>query len=117
MHRNAASVITRSTMSRPGCPLVLLLGAGFLGLALGPRAPAATARVAPTCFGRPATIVGHGVIHGTAHADVIVGSRGADRIVGGGGNDRICAGGGDDTVEGGDGSDRIEGGSGDDRVI
>jgi Ca2+-binding RTX toxin-like protein len=57
------------------------------------------------------------VIHGTAHADVIVGSQGADTIIGGGGNDRICAGGGADTVEGGDGSDRIEAGPGDDEVI
>jgi Ca2+-binding RTX toxin-like protein len=93
-----------------------VLGAVLLGLAMAP-APVATAGGAPTCLDRPATIIGHGVIHGTAHADVIVGSRGADTIIGGGGNDRICAAGGDDTIEAGDGSDRIEAGSGDDGVI
>jgi Ca2+-binding RTX toxin-like protein len=68
------------------------------------------------CLGRPATIVGHGKIHGTAHADVILGGAGDDRIVGGSGNDRICAGGGDDTIEGGTGSDRIDAGAGNDEV-
>jgi Ca2+-binding RTX toxin-like protein len=72
---------------------------------------------APRCLGKPATIIGRGTIHGTAHADVIVASVGADHIFGGGGNDRICAGGGDDTIEGGTGSDRIEAGPGDDEVI
>src|SRR5882757_3684020 len=65
---------------------VLLLGAVFLGFTLAPWAPTATAGVPPTCLGRSATMVGHGVIHGTSHADVIVGSRGPDRIIGGGGN-------------------------------
>ncbi|MGN6215864.1 MAG: calcium-binding protein [Solirubrobacterales bacterium] len=69
------------------------------------------------CLGRPATIVDHGSIHGTAHADVIIGSAGDDHIFGGGGNDRICAGGGDDTIAGGTGSDRIEAGAGKDEVI
>lgn len=69
------------------------------------------------CLGRPATIVGHGKIHGTAHADVIVGSAGEDQIFGRGGNDRICAGGGNDTIEGGTGSDRIDAGAGADEVI
>ncbi|MBS1886475.1 MAG: hypothetical protein JSU06_04725 [Actinobacteria bacterium] len=100
---------------RRGRASVWVLGAVLLALALARWAPAAGA--APTCLGRPATIVGGGVIHGTARADVIVGSRGADTIVGGGGNDRICAGGGDDTIEGGQGSDRIDAGAGDDQVI
>jgi Ca2+-binding RTX toxin-like protein len=69
------------------------------------------------CLGRPATIVGHGKIHGTAHADVIVGGSGEDHIFGGGGNDRICAGGGGDTIEAGTGSDRIDAGAGSDEVI
>jgi Ca2+-binding RTX toxin-like protein len=69
------------------------------------------------CLGRPATIVGHGKIHGTSHADVIFGSAGSDHILGRGGNDRICTGGGDDSVEGGVGSDRIDSGAGDDEVI
>jgi Ca2+-binding RTX toxin-like protein len=100
-----------------GRPPAVLLGVVLSGLALVSWTPTATAREAPTCFGRPATIVGHGAIRGTAHADVIVASRGADTIIGGGGNDRICAAGGDDTIEGGDGSDRIEAGSGDDEII
>jgi Ca2+-binding RTX toxin-like protein len=81
-----------------------------------PRTRAAAAH-AGRCLGRTATIVGHGKIHGTAHADVIVGTAGEDHIFGGGGNDRICAGGGDDTIEGGTGSDRIDTGAGDDGVI
>ncbi len=105
------------SISGPARKLVLCLGVVLLGLVFAWPAPTATAGAAPTCLGRPATIVGHGAIHGTAHADVIVGSQGADTIVGGGGNDRICAGGGGDTIEGGDGSDRIEAGPGDDEVI
>jgi Ca2+-binding RTX toxin-like protein len=81
-----------------------------------PRSPAGTAHVRK-CLGRPATIVGHGKIHGTAHADVIAGGAGEDHILGGGGNDRICAGGGNDTIEGGTGSDRIDAGAGGDEVI
>lgn len=81
-----------------------------------PRPRVGTAH-AGRCLGRPATIVGHGKIHGTAHADVIVGSAGDDHIFGGGGNDRICVGGGEDTIEGGTGSDRIDAGAGTDEVI
>ncbi|MBS1895727.1 MAG: hypothetical protein JST59_30885 [Actinobacteria bacterium] len=95
---------------------VFVRGAVLLLLALALWVPIASAGAAPTCIGRPATIVGHGAIHGTAHADVIVGSSGVDTIVGGGGNDRICPGGGDDKIEGGDGRDRIEAGPGDDEV-
>jgi hypothetical protein len=62
------------------------LGAVLFGLAFAGWAPLTTAGVASTCLGRAATIVGHGVIHGTGHADVIVGSQGADRITGGDGN-------------------------------
>ena len=62
--------------------------------------PIAAGAVAPVprCLGRPGAIIGRGMIHGTAHADVIVASGGADHIFGGGGNDRICAGGGSDTI-------------------
>src|ERR1700709_800087 len=105
------------SISGPVRTLVLFLGAVLLGLAFTRWLPTAPAGPAPTCLGRPATIVGHGAIHGTAHADVIVGSQGADMIIGGGGNDRICVAGGDDTIEAGDGSDRIEAGRGDDEVI
>jgi Ca2+-binding RTX toxin-like protein len=110
------SIFLRRSGSPRGRAPVLFLGAVLLGIAVAPWAPAATASAA-ACLGRPATIVGHGVIHGTGHADVIVGSRGADRIVGGGGNDRICTGAGDDAIEGGGGSDRIEAGPGGDDVI
>jgi Ca2+-binding RTX toxin-like protein len=105
------------SIAGPGRRLALFLGAVLLGLAFARWAPPAAAGATPTCLGRPATIVGHGVLRGTGHADVIVGSRGADTISGGGGNDRICTAGGDDTIEGGEGSDRIEAGPGDDEVI
>jgi Ca2+-binding RTX toxin-like protein len=86
-----------------------------------PSSPAPRSRAGAAhggrCLGRTATIVGHGTIHGTAHADVIAGGAGEDHILGGGGNDRICAGGGDDTIEGGIGSDRIDAGAGGDEVI
>ncbi|MFT3866426.1 MAG: calcium-binding protein [Solirubrobacterales bacterium] len=98
-------------MAFAGAALAWLLVGAFAG------ATGAGAAAAPTCLGRPATIVGHGTIRGTARADVIVAGRGADHIYGGGGNDRICAGSGDDTIEGGGGSDRIEAGPGDDEVI
>jgi Ca2+-binding RTX toxin-like protein len=57
----------------------------------------------PTCAGKPATIVGSGVIIGTGRNDVIVGSDGPDVIHGGFGSDIICGGGGDDTLYGGQG--------------
>lgn len=81
--------------------------------------PAASAQGAagPTCFGKPASIVGHGAIEGTAHADVIVAGPGSDRIEAGGGNDLICTRGAADLIEGGVGSDRIDAGSGGDEVV
>jgi Ca2+-binding RTX toxin-like protein len=81
--------------------------------------PAASAEGAagPTCFGKPASIVGHGALEGTTHADVIVGGAGVDRIKAGGGNDLICTRGGADLIEGGVGSDRIDAGSGGDEVV
>lgn len=96
----------------------LVLGVLTATAALSFPAPSFPSRAAhgDRCLGRPATIVGHGKIHGTAHADVIVGSTGADHIFGDGGNDRICAAGGDDTIEGGTGSDRIDARAGDDEV-
>jgi len=96
---------------------LLLLVVVFQGLTLASWAPAAPAAAGPTCLGKRATIVGHGSINGTSHADVIVAGRGVDSIRGGDGNDRICARGGNDTIEGGVGSDRIEAGPGGDEVI
>jgi Ca2+-binding RTX toxin-like protein len=95
--------------------LLLLLLAGAT-LAVAPAASVQGAAT-PTCFGKPASIVGHGAIKGTAHADVIVGGRGVDRINAGGGNDLVCAGGGADLIEGGVGSDRVDAGPGDDEVV
>lgn len=93
--------------------LIAVVVAAGVGAGIAGGAQAAM----PECLGRPATIVGQGTIHGTAHADVIVGGAGADRIAGGGGDDRICAGSGDDVIEGGPGSDQIEAGGGADEVV
>jgi Ca2+-binding RTX toxin-like protein len=57
----------------------------------------------------PATIVGEGVIVGTAGPDVIVGSDEDDTILGLGGDDVICGEGGNDRVLGGDGDDVLIG--------
>jgi hemolysin type calcium-binding protein len=65
---------------------------------------------APTCWGRPATIVG------TAGDDRLVGTRGPDVIVGLGGDDFILGKGGDDRACGGLGNDYLAGGRGDDRL-
>src|SRR4051794_7030685 len=51
----------------------------------------------------PATIVGSGLIRGTAGADVIVGSPGPDTILGRGGDDVVCGMGGGDNMQGGPG--------------
>lgn len=95
----------------------VLLGAALA--ATGAALPAASAGGAtmPRCLGKQATIVGHGSVRGTAHADVIVSGSGVDRISAGGGNDRICTAGSDDAIEGGTGSDRIVAGRGDDEVV
>ncbi|MDQ3940562.1 MAG: hypothetical protein M3238_04335, partial [Actinomycetota bacterium] len=80
------------------------------------------AAAAPTCLGRPATIVGtkgHDVLRGTDGPDVITGLGGADVIRGGGGDDFLCGGSGDyygeyrpEVVNGGEGSDTLAGGKG-----
>jgi len=103
-----------STLIAAATVLSVYPGTATSSPASGPRAGTAHPG---RCLGRSATIVGHGKIHGTAHADVIVGGRGDDHVFGGGGNDRICVGDGEDTIEGGIGSDRIEAGAGVDEVI
>jgi Ca2+-binding RTX toxin-like protein len=94
------------------------------------------AQGAPTCQGKPATIVSNAsVITGTKAPDVIVAGPGDNTIRGEGGNDLICGGegddtidgergvdeiygeGGDDTIEGERGSDKLDGGPGDDKVM
>jgi uncharacterized repeat protein (TIGR01451 family) len=73
----------------------------------------------PTCFGKPATIVGTAgadVLTGTDGADVIVGLGGNDQISGGGGNDLICGGDGNDVLRGAGGRDHVDGGAGNDDI-
>jgi Ca2+-binding RTX toxin-like protein len=48
------------------------------------------ATAAPTCFGKPATIVGSGLIEGTSRNDVIVATASGSEVHGGPGDDRIC---------------------------
>jgi Ca2+-binding RTX toxin-like protein len=109
---------------------------------LAPVGPAAHAADVPTCFDRPATIVGtegDDVLDGTPGDDVIVGLGGFDLISGGtGGDDVICAGDnpvvddggrfgpqgeqifggpGDDLIAGGPGWDEIHGDQGDDTIF
>ena len=109
--------------------------AGALALAAVPITLLSPAHAAPTpsppsCFGKPATIVG------TPGNDTLVGQGGvSDVIWGGGGNDTIiggdfygedqipgsapdllCGGPGDDRVLGSPGNDKLSGGKGNDRV-
>jgi RTX calcium-binding nonapeptide repeat (4 copies) len=74
---------------------------------------------APTCKGKPATIVGTGgndVRTGTSDKDVMVGLGGNDKLSGLAGNDLICGGAGKDTLKGGKGNDKLYGGAGKDTL-
>ncbi len=74
---------------------------------------------APTCFGRTATILGHGGderIEGTPGADVIVGRGGRDIVFAGEGDDLICGNKGSDVIDGGGGDDRASGAIGPDFI-
>lgn len=75
---------------------------------------APTGTYAQTCKGKPATIVGRGLIYGTDGPDVIVASGGKDVIHGLGGDDTICGRNGKDQLFGGDGDDVLVGGQGKD---
>lgn len=80
----------------------------------------ASVAAAPSCFGRPATIVGTGgndELRGTRGPDVVVAKGGRDRVIGRGGDDVICGGPGKDILEGEGGNDSIDGGGGSDDVI
>ena len=84
-----------------------------IAVAHGHRTPARSA--GPSCFGKPATIVGTpkaDKLIGTPGNDVIVGGGGNDTIIGRGGNDLICGGSGRDLLLGGPGNDSLNGGSG-----
>jgi hypothetical protein len=81
--------------------------------------PAPLAAAAPTCKGKPATIVGtesSDVRTGTSGKDVIVGLGGNDKLSGLAGNDLICGGAGKDTLKGGKGNDKLYGEAGKDTL-
>jgi hypothetical protein len=97
----------------------IVIAAGAPGVVDGSPEPEPLPSV-PTCFGRPATIVGtdgDDVIVGTPGDDVFVALGGKDIVLGLGGNDRICGGDGDDILIGGAGRDRLSGGPGEDILI
>jgi hypothetical protein len=105
-----------------------VLMSALLGTVLSLGIVEPTGAAPPTCFGRPATIVGgngSNNLVGTPSSDVIVTRGGHDLVHARGGADFVCAGPGFDAVFGGSGHDRIKGGSafdiffpgpGDDRV-
>ncbi|WP_134767063.1 calcium-binding protein [Nocardioides sp. 1609] len=79
-------------------PSIVLVGSCVIPAASGSE-PAA-----PTCFGRAATVVGSGVLRGTAGPDVIVATSASTEVHAGPGNDRIR---GAPLAYGGEGHDRI----------
>jgi uncharacterized delta-60 repeat protein len=84
----------------------------------GPLAPVVA--LAPTCAGRPATIVGtaaRDVLRGTPGPDVIAALAGNDVVRGARGKDLVCGGPGADRLLGGPGPDRLLGGPGPDRLL
>ena len=96
--------------------IALPTAAGVLGaLLVLPASPAATVTAAaPTCKGRPVTILGTDGpdnLRGTNKRDVILALGGDDRIDGRGGNDVICGGAGRDLIKGGSGVDKLFGGA------
>ncbi len=94
------------TRSRLHLAAFLVAWAALLVAALSPIDASASASAPPTCFGRPATIVGSGlsVVWGTRGVDVMVLSRGAEAEAQGG-DDFIC------------GTARAFGGAGDDHIL
>jgi Ca2+-binding RTX toxin-like protein len=77
--------------------------------------PAPALAATPTCFGRPATIVGSNgpdVIYGTNLSDVIASLGGNDSVRARGGADFVCGGDGSDIIFDGYGHDSIDGGTG-----
>ncbi len=100
-------------------PITALVAAALVAASLAAFAgPAAAAT--PTCFGKPATIVG------TADADVIdltgnpgqvvVTGAGDDEVTGSDGKDIVCLGSGDDLFIGKDGNDKVSAGKGNDTI-
>ncbi len=74
---------------------------------------------APSCAGKPATIIGtkgDDRLRGTNGNDVIIARGGDDVIRARGDRDRVCGRGGKDRIRGGGGDDRLRAGGDDDRV-
>ena len=65
------------------------------------------------CHGHKATIVGHGHVKGTKHADVIV-LTGPSTVDAGAGNDIVCGSSGHDVINAGTGNDKVYGNGGND---
>jgi len=124
-------------MTPPTRPLSALVASALVAASLATVAATAGAAT-PTCFGKPATIVGTSdgdVIDLTGNPgqivvtgpgdDSVVGSDGKDIVclgsgddhfIGNGGNDKVSAGAGNDTIDGGPGNDTIKGKAGDDEI-
>jgi hypothetical protein len=97
-------------------PMRAIIIAAAIILGLGMTVPTATL-AAPSCDGRPATIVGTAgddSISGTGSNDVVVARGGDDDVWGSGGSDIICGGKGDDRLEGAGGDDHLLGNAGED---
>ena len=93
--------------------LAAVLAVAGAGLVV-PLGAAGSAVEVPTCFGKPATIVGTDepdTIQGTPGDDVIVSGKHHDVIHANGGDDLICAGGSRDLVFDGPGRDKVDGGA------
>lgn len=120
-HPCSPNLAPSSTRGRPAMrrainTVATVIATTTLIVAGAPTTPA-FAQNAPTCMGKPATIVGtdnDDHLVGTDRNDVIVALGGNDFIAGIGGVDTICAGPGDDFVSGGPGNDVIQGEAGDD---
>jgi Ca2+-binding RTX toxin-like protein len=98
--------------------LLLVAGAVSVAVLFMPlSAPAQGAT--PTCFGKPATIVGtsgNDTIYATKYSDVIASLGGGDSVHALAGNDLVCGSDGNDVIFDGYGSDAIDGGNGWDTV-
>lgn len=91
----------------------------LVALLLAEGAGSVASAAPPTCFGRPATIVGgpgNNSISGTDGDDVIVARGGDDEIYAGAGADFICGGAGNDILHGAEGRDEMDAGRGLDLV-
>ena len=96
----------RTTVALVGAASLSTLG--FIAIPVS-----ASASTHATCHGVSATIVGHGVVRGTSHRDVIV-LTGPSVVYAGAGNDLICGSSGRDIITGGTGADVIFGNGGND---